>query len=430
MPPKPKRSFAQERLDEARASGIATETPACRVVDDCGGCVWQAVPYERQLEYKRQWIERAYGEVGLTDAVVPSPIGSPDLYRYRNKMEFSFSNHRWLTRAEIESGSAFDRGFALGLHAPGGFDRVLDLTMCPIQTEIADRILAATGEFARASSKSPYNLRRNEGCFRYLTIRVGFYTGETLVSLVTSQRDEGIASEYRDALRSAGVRPTSLYNGVTDRTGATSENAALYLDDGSPHIRERLGGLDCLLAPDTFFQPNTRAAERIVATVREFAELTGVEQVVDLYCGVGALALSVASSAGSVLGVERSGPAVELARRNATANGIGNARFVVGDLDSENAELVGIRPSVVIVDPPRAGLHANALRAVRQLSPDRIVYVSCHPVSQAENIASLCSDGTYRLDSIQPVDQFPHTPHVECVARLIRAGSAAPQRRS
>jgi 23S rRNA (uracil1939-C5)-methyltransferase len=424
LPRKRKLSYAQERLEEAQASGVATEIPACRVFGECGGCAWQSVAYAIQLEYKRQWVERAYRAVGRNDVDVPTPLGSPDLYRYRNKMEFSFSARRWLTRAEIASGSSFDREFALGLHASGAFDRVLDMESCPIQSEVADRILALTRTFARESSRRPFDLRRGDGFYRYLAIRVGVNTGETLVNLVTSERDPAVMSAYRDALSAAGASPTSLYNGVTNLPGSTSENAELYHDDGAPMIRERLGSLTFTLAPDTFFQPNTRTAERIAAIVRDFAELSGVERVVDLYCGVGTLSLTIASAAGYVIGLERSEASVAYANANANANGVGNARFLVADVDRDAlASIVGSRPDIVVVDPPRAGMHARALRALRELAPTRIVYVSCHPVSQAENVAILCSDGLYRLERLQPVDQFPHTPHVECIALLRRQGN-------
>jgi len=379
------------------------------------------------LEFKRQWVERAYRAVGLHHGDVPTPLSSPDLYRYRNKMEFSFSARRWLTRSEIASGSSFDRRFALGLHTPGAFDRVLHLDSCPIQTERADRLLAATGRFARQSSKMAYDVRRAEGFYRFLTIRVGVHTGQTLVTLVTSERDAALMRAYWEALHEEGVAPTGLYNGVTSRVGSTSENATLYHDGGAPTIQERLGALTFTLAPDSFFQPNTRAAEQIVALVNDFAELSGGEQVIDLYCGVGTLSLAVASRAECVVGLERSGSSVALAIENAKANEVGNARFVVADLNAGiPAQIASVKPDVVIVDPPRVGLHANVIHALREMAPARIVYVSCHPVSQAENIAALCLGGAYELERLQPVDQFPHTPHVECIALLRKRGRATP----
>lgn len=352
---------------------------------------------------------------------VPTPIGSPDFYRYRNKMEFSFSGRRWLTRVEVASGALFDRGFALGLHVPGAYDRVLHLETCPLQTEIADQILEATGRFARDSARPPFDLRRGEGFYRYLTVRVGIHTGETLVVLVTSERDPALMEAYKGALETAGVLPSSLYNGVTNRPAATSEGAELYHDDGTPTIRERLDKWTFLLGPDTFFQPNTRAAERLLFLVREWAELGRNEEVIDLYCGVGTLSLAVASAARRVMGLERSGASVALAKRNALENGIANAEFAVTDLDAGiPPEVEPLRPQLVLVDPPRAGIHPKALRALREKAPARILYVSCYPVSQAENVAALCSEGLYRLERIQLIDQFPHTEHIECVALLRR----------
>lgn len=336
-------------------------------------------------------------------------------------MEFSFSERRWLTRTEVASEVLFDRGFALGLHVPGAYDRVLHLETCPIQTEVADQILRATGRFARDSAKPPFDLRRGEGFYRYLTVRVGIHTGETLVTLVTSERDSALMEAYQEALNAAGVLPLSLYNGVTNRPAATSEGAELYHDHGTPTIRERLDKWTFLLGPDTFFQPNTRAAERLLFLVREWAELAGNEEVIDLYCGVGTLSLAVASETRRIIGLERSSSSVSLAKQNALENNIANAEFYVADLyNGIPPETEPLRPQVILVDPPRAGIHPKALRALREKAPARILYVSCYPVSQAENVVALCSEGLYRLDRLQPVDQFPHTEHVECVALLRR----------
>lgn len=417
-----KRTYAQERLDETLESGIGLAEPACRYAGECGGCAWQAVAYDRQLDFKREWVERAFREQGFDDLKVPTPLGSPDLYRYRNKMEFSFSARRWLTRAEIDSGDPIPRDFALGLHAPGAFDRVLDIASCPIQSEAADRLLEATRAFAVQSGAEPYDIHARTGFLRYLILRVGVHTGQTLVMLVTTERREGFMRDYAAALDSAGLLPTCLANGVTERLGATSEGSEITIDAGSPSIQERIGEWTFELGPETFFQPNTRSAERLCEVLRRFAGLSGRETVLDLYCGVGTFALSLSPDAGEVLGVERVEAAVDSARRNAYANGVNNARFIAHDLDSGlPSALSDLQPDVVIVDPPRAGLHANTVQTIRELAPARVVSVSCHPVPQAENLLALCADSSYYIAETQPVDLFPHTPHVENVALLIRS---------
>ncbi len=417
-----KKSFAAARLEEELASGLHLAEPQCRFHEPCGGCSWQAVSYERQLTIKREWVQQTFAEAGLEDVQIPAPIASPSQYGYRNKMEFSFAARRWLTHEEISSGEEFRRDFALGLHAPGAYDRVMDMDACPLQSDVANAYLDATREFALESGEPPYHLRQNTGFYRYLILRQGFNTNQTLVLLITTERKPDVMAAYVDHLAARGLDPVCVANGVTDRLGSTSEGAEIHVDLGDGILRERLKGATFELAPDSFFQPNTLAAEKLVDVVSEYAALTGSETVLDLYCGVGVLSILLAGSAGRVIGMEKMESAVDRARLNAELNDAPNTEFVAADLDQGLVHLpVGSRPDVVVTDPPRAGMHAATVGALLTLAPQRIVYVSCHPKPQAENLMALCADGLYYVAETQPVDLFPQTPHIENVALLVRA---------
>jgi 23S rRNA (uracil1939-C5)-methyltransferase len=417
-----KKSFAALRLEEELESGLHLAEPQCRFHESCGGCSWQPVSYERQLAIKREWVQQTFAEAGFDDVTIPTPIASPNEYGYRNKMEFSFAARRWLTHDEISSGEEFRRDFALGLHAPGAYDRVMDMDVCPLQSETANAYLDATREFALMSGEEPYHLRKNTGFYRYLILRRGVNTDQMLVLLITTERKQDVMEAYVAHLAARGLEPTCVANGVTDRLGSTSEGAEIHVDLGDGLLHERLKDATFALAPDSFFQPNTLAAELLIDVVSEYAALTGSETVLDLYCGVGVLSILLARDAGHVVGIEKMASAVERARINAELNDTPNTHFIAADLDGGLQHIPpGMRPEVVVTDPPRAGMHANTVRALRSLAPKRIVYVSCHPKPQAENLAALCDGGRYYVAEIQPVDLFPQTPHIENVALLVRA---------
>ncbi len=411
-----KRTYAEQCLEEAEP----TEQPRCAYFGECGGCAWQTVAYDRQLEFKRAWIEKQLAECGFDAVEIPLPAPSPDIYGYRNKMEFSFAAWRWLTRAEIASGEEYDRGFALGMHAAGAYDRVIDIQPCPLQTDEANRLLDATRAFARSSGEEPYSVRRQDGFFRYLSLRVGVQTGQTAVVLTTTERNEPLMRRYVQFLAENGMEPHVVANGVTNRLGSSSEGAEIYIDGGAPTFQERLGPFIFDLAPDSFFQPNTMAAEMLCGVTAECAGLTGDETALDLYCGVGALSLFLAQKAERVIGIEKAASAAKLAYRNAQQNSFENAFFLEADLDKGLPNLPIGRPEVVVADPPRAGIHPKAIRGILELKPLRIVYVSCNAKAQAQDMARLCASGRYQLVKTHPIDMFPQTPHVENVAVLER----------
>jgi len=416
-----RKTFADQKLEETLELGLGLAEPECRYFGDCGGCVWQSMAYERQLEFKREWVQQAFADAGLSDVDVPLPLPSPELYGYRNKMEFSFASRRWLTRREIDSGEVLDRDFALGLHCRGAFDRVIDIASCPLQSAEANAYLEATRNFARESGLEPYDLRRQTGFYRYLTIRHGVMTQQTVVVLVTTERRPDVMKAFTEYLHAHDLDPACVANGVTDSKASTSEGSEYFVDYGPPEFEERLRGWSFTLGVDAFFQPNTRGAERLCEVIERYAALEGHETVLDLYCGVGVLAIMLAPRARWVLGVEKAASAAQYATRNAASNGLTNAQFFAADLDTGIPPFPEhFRPDVVVTDPPRAGMHKKTLGALRDLAPERIVSVSCHPVPQAENIVALCEGGAYFVAEAQPVDMFPHTAHVENVVLLKR----------
>lgn len=427
-----KRNYLETRLVAVVAPSPARVDAPCPHFGVCGGCKWQHVRYDEQLRIKRKLVADALAHVGgFRDAVVHDTLPSPRVYGYRNKLEFSFGDRRFLLEAEMglnEARLAKPPGFALGFHAPGRFDRVVDIDRCHLAPEEMNLALDCAKAFARARGLSVYSTRTHEGFLRNLVVRKAFATGEFMVYLVTSAHDAALMRDLLDALRGAlGDRLTTFVNGVTDRRNTVARGDRDLVLHGPGVITERLGDLRFAISPTSFFQTNTEQAERLYALAVERAGLQPAHVVHDLYCGTGTISLYLARHARAVVGCELEAGALADAEANARANGVGNARFLTLDL-KHYAEAVRelpaeLRPDVVVVDPPRAGLHPRLVEELRTLRPERIVYVSCNPASLARDAQGLCREGLYRLGEVQPVDLFPHTYHVESVVALDRARS-------
>ena len=406
-------------LEVLKPSPLRTE-PRCEYFWSCGGCKWQHVEYAAQLDAKRQSVAEALAHTGGFDGLDVRPtIGADEIYFYRNKMEFSFAAHRWLTDWEIASGGAFDRDFALGLHVPGRYDKVLDLKVCYLQSEWSAALVNGTRDFAKEHAWTPWDVHKKDGYLRHLVIRTPEHTDEKMVNLVTNGHDPERIDAYADFLRAAFPEVTTLINTVNTGVAQTAYGEAMHTVFGSGVVHDRIGEHTFEIAPNAFFQTNTRQAEKLYAVAAEFAELTPNDLVYDLYSGAGTIALFVADRVRAVVGVELVEEAVENARANAEANGVGNCAFVTGDMlklfTPDFVEAHG-KPDVLIVDPPRAGLHPKVVDQIGALRPERFVYVSCNPQSQARDLSYLKE--AYRIEAVQPVDLFPHTHHVENVISL------------
>lgn len=417
---KKRKKFAEASILQVLTPSELRTEPKCRYFSSCGGCKWQHVSYSAQLDAKTQSVQEALTHHGgFEDISVLPTIGTEETYYYRNKMEFSFSAMRWLTPKEIESDADFDRSFALGLHVPGNFAKVLDLQECHLQSELSAGIVNGVRRFCKEQGWTAWHVRKHTGYLRHLVIRQAARTEDLMINLVTSHFDAERMDAFTAFLKSDFPQVTTLVNTINSGVAQTAFGEEMHTVFGPGIIRDRIGDATFEIASNAFFQTNTRQAERLYEVVREFAAFTPQDHVYDLYSGAGTISLFVAPHVKHVVGVELVEEAVQNARRNAEVNNVTNTTFVTGDMmrlfNAAFIEEHG-RPDVLIVDPPRAGMHPRVVEQIRQLKPDRFVYVSCNPLTQARDLQML-SD-TFSIDAVQPVDLFPHTHHIESVVKL------------
>jgi 23S rRNA (uracil1939-C5)-methyltransferase len=421
---KVKKHFAYARLTEVLRQSPQACEPRCAHFGSCGGCRLQHLDYAVQIAAKGEQVRDILERIGgFDDPPVEPAIPSPALYGYRNKMEYSFGDVRWLEPDEMEEPQSVpDRDFALGLHPRGRWNRIIHLRECHLPSPRSVEIMKLVQESTGKSGLKPYTTKTNTGYWRFLVVREGVRTGQWLVDLITS--DEPKARGEVDAL---ARRIKAVFPEVTAITHTTSRSkAAVATGDevrvlvGPGYIEEEIGGLRFRISPRAFFQTNTAGAERLYREARALAGLGGDELVYDVYCGTGTIALLMAAQAGRVVGFELEPSAVADARANAELNGLENAEFVQGDAAKLLREgPVWGEPDVIVLDPPRAGLLPDVRRLVPGLGASRIVYVSCNPTTLAADLSEICMNG-YRLRIVKPLDMFPHTPHVECVSLLTR----------
>lgn len=418
----------RRRRDEVEAVALSTlerdgraVEPVCRHFGPCGGCALQDLSYAEQLAGKRALVEQSFARHGgLPEGVRVEPVlGAERAERYRNKMEFTFGNRRWI--APDEPQGAGD-GFALGLHAAGLWQKVIDIQGCSIQPEVGDDILRVARELALRHGLEPWDVRTHQGLLRHLVVRASGSTGEVLVNLVTSREEPERLAPFLQGLLERVPAISTLVQTINSRVATVSTGEREILHHGQGWIREVLLGVEFRVSAQSFFQTNSAQAARLFELVLAEATPRGDEACWDLYCGTGTIALLLARRARAVVGFELVAAAVADARENAARNGLSNARFVEGDaLLTTRLELE--RPDVVVVDPPRAGLHKDLVAPLAACGARRIVYVACKHGSAARDAALLAPLG-WRVARVQPVDLFPHTPHVECVVTLERAGGA------
>ncbi len=421
---KKKKNFAEAVVEEVLEPSPHRVEPLCRHFGVCGGCRWQNAEYSLQLEFKRRQVEDLLHRIGgLSDVVARPTLASPDPYYYRNKMEFTFGSNRWLTAEEIAKGGPVDRDFALGLHIPKRFDRILDLQECHLLSLESAKLVNRVRELAREWNWSPYDTKTHQGYLRNLVIRLGRRTGQMMVNLVTNGDDPARLRRLTRRLLAEFPSMTTLVNSVNQtRSPVAAGQEHIYHGEG--YVMETIGGLRLRVMPTTFFQPNTEQAERLYGVVGEFAAVGGDDTLFDLYSGIGSIGLFLAPAARCVVGVEQQAAAVEEARRNAVENQIENAFFHTGDADQAFQpgllQLYG-NPTVLVADPPRVGLGHEVCQAVLRILPKRVVYVSCNPATQARDLQVL--SGAYSVSAVQPVDMFPQTHHIENVVKLERVST-------
>lgn len=414
-----KRSFAEGRvLRYHKYSPLRTE-PFCEHFTICGGCKWQHLPYEEQLKFKQQQVWDNLHRIGKVALPEMTPIlGSEKTRFYRNKLEFTFSNKRWLTHEDMNNGVVYADMNALGFHIPGAFDKVLDIKKCWLQDDISNQIRLEIRDFALSHGYTFFDLRNQEGFMRNMIVRTSS-TGEIMLIVVFFYED----TEQREALLQhiADKFPqiTSLMYVINSKCNDTITDQDIIAFKGMDHMFEEMEGLKFKIGPKSFYQTNSEQAYILYKVTRDFAGLTGNELVYDLYTGTGTIANFVASKASKVVGIEYVPEAIEDAKVNSQINGIKNTLFYAGDMkDILTLDFINEhgRPDVIITDPPRAGMHDDVVNAILFAEPKRIVYVSCNPATQARDLQLL--DVKYKVTKIQPVDMFPHTHHVENVVLL------------
>ena len=418
-----KHSFMEGRVERiVKPSPVRCE-PRCKHYGECGGCKWQILPYEEQLRHKQQQIIDNLTRIGKVELPEISPIlGSQEIYEYRNKLEFTFSDRKWLSWDTIRAAGGLDNldnTHGLGFHIPNCFDKVLDITECHLMPEINNRIRNGVREYARSLGITFYNEHAHEGQLRTLILRSN-HKGEIMLIVVWADEPDMRVMEY---LRNEFPEIISLLYVVNRKFNDTIGDQEVHVFHGQDHIMEQMEDLQFKVGPKSFYQTNTLQAYELYKVAREFAGLTGNELVFDLYTGTGTIANFVAHQAKQVIGIEYVPEAIEDAKVNAQINHLDNTLFFAGDMkDILNEDFIAQygRPDVIITDPPRAGMHEDVINTILFAEPKRIVYVSCNPATQARDLNML--DSKYRVVKVQPVDMFPHTHHVENVVLLEARG--------
>ena len=393
--------------------------PECSHFKYCGGCSLQNLKYEEQLSQKERQIKETIVHLGGVKEINMEPIvPAPDVYYYRNKMEFSFSNKRWLTDEDEHK----PKDFALGLHVPGNFEKVLDIDNCHLQSELSNKILKSVKESTQLENLEAYDVRSHKGYLRYLVIRQSANKDDLLVNIVTKHDEPDRLKKTVEKLLKDCPEVTCVVNVVNDGVASIAYGSKMNLLRGDGILHERIANVDLEVGPQEFLQTNTKAAELLYAKVLDYADFSKDDNVFDLFSGVGSISLFIAPHVKSVTGFELLPEAVDSAGRNAMSNGILNCKFITGDMRELFRDLDFVKkahgtPDVIVLDPPRGGLHPSIPKRISQLKPSKVVYVSCNPASFARDM-KLFTERNYELKKLQAFDLFPHTPHAELVSLL------------
>ncbi len=412
---KKKRSWAQARMLELITPSDKRGHARCTYQPYCGGCRWQDLAYSQQLKYKKRHVQEALDHIGGLDQVpVLDVIPSDPVFGYRNKMEFSCTPSRWLLPWEL-SHDTIKKDLGIGLHVPGTFDKVIDIEHCSLMPDMGSRILACIRSHIRRSDLLAYHPRTHEGFWRFVMLRHSVALDQWMVNIITSREQPSAMGNMTEDLMETFPNISCIVNNITDaRSGVSTGKKELVLH-GRDYLLEKLGPYEFHISANSFFQTNTRACEKLYSVVAEYAGLTGKEIVLDLYSGTGTIPIWLSGQAKTISGIEIVASAVADARKNARVNGIENCTFEQGDI-KDVLPRMPITPQVIIIDPPRVGMHKDVLDTVLSSGARKLVYVSCNPATLARDLSVLGKK--YRIHKVQPVDMFPHTYHIESVAEL------------
>lgn len=417
---KRKKNYREAKLLEILEPSPDRISPNCSHAAVCGGCSWQHVPYAKQLDFKTRQVTDHIRRIGGLDSPVHPAIGAATAFYYRNKMEYSISSKRWLTDEEIKSEDFVDdAGFAAGLHAPGRFDKILDLKECHLQRKESFQVLQFVKNYCIQNGIEPFNVFEKTGYMRHVMVRTAHHTNNFMVNLVTFKDEPETINKLSDALLAQFPIITTIVNNVNDQHNPTAIGRYENIIFGPGYIVDHIGSFEFKIHPNAFFQTNTAQAEKLYEIALNYAGLNDGDIVYDLYCGVGTLSLYMSQKAKKVVGIELVDVAVENARFNAKENSVDHVYFIKGDMKDvftpKVVEEFGL-PDVLITDPPRAGMHPEVVRRLCELKVPKMVYVSCDSSTMARDLKELSE--VYDVHEIQPVDMFPQTYHVEAVARL------------
>ncbi|MGD8765271.1 MAG: 23S rRNA (uracil(1939)-C(5))-methyltransferase RlmD [Desulfobacteraceae bacterium] len=414
---KKRKNYARAHMVELMSPSPDRITAPCVYSGFCGGCTWQFLEYDKQLIYKRQHVEDAIAHIGLIKGVAVHPtLPSELIFGYRNKMEFSCSDRRWLLPDEMGRDD-IDKNFAIGLHVPGTFYKVIDTHACLIQPDLGNRILMDVRSFIRSSPRSVYGLRSHTGFWRFVMLRHSQAFDQWMVNIITAEEDRKTLKPLSRLLMEKYPEVVSMVNNITSRRAGVAIGEFEVPLAGKSAISDKIGPYEFDISANSFFQTNTLGAKRLYEVIKEYTELGGTEAVLDLYSGTGTIPIVLSESAGQVIGIEIADSAVEDAEKNCKKNKIVNCKFIKGDIKKCLSQITR-RPDVIIIDPPRAGMHREVVSLVLDMGPDRIVYVSCNPTTLARDLGMMIDD--YGILEVQPVDMFPHTYHVETVVKLVK----------
>lgn len=418
---KKKRSYAEAHIVDMVKPSPDRVTPACEHFGVCGGCKWQHIPYESQLRYKRDQVVDALTRIAKVEIPEVNPtLGSKETFCYRNKLEYTFSCKCWITFEDLRSGREIADRNALGFHIPGAFDKVLDIKKCWLQDDLSNRIRLFVRQYALAKGYEFYDIKAQQGLMRTLMVRIAS-TGEVMLIVVFARPEQEKIDDLMGAIAAEFPEITSLLYVVNQKVNDTIADQEVITYRGRDYINEEMEGLQFRIGPKSFYQTNSLQAYELYKVARRMACLKPDDLVYDLYTGTGTIANFVARQVKKVVGIEYVPEAIADAKLNSEVNGIDNTIFFAGDM--KNVLTDGFiaehgRPDVMIIDPPRAGMHEDVVNVILNARPERIVYVSCNPATQARDLALM--DSLYRVEEVQPVDMFPHTHHVENVVRMTR----------
>jgi len=412
---KRKANYAEARLLEIIQKSVLHQEAPCPYFGWCGGCTWQNLSYPEQLKIKKMLVEESIEHIaGLDHITVFETLPSKQIWAYRNKMEFSFSDQCWLLPEELGNES-IKKDFALGLHVPGSFDKILNIEHCLLQSDPANRVLSIVRKYSKEHQLEPYGIRSQQGFLRFLVIRQSLFSNEIMVNIVTFTKQPELLHPLADLIMSEVPEVSSVVNNINTKKAQIAFGEEQIVLCGNKKITDRIGEYSFEISANSFFQTNTTQAEELYNVVLDYTQLKGDEIVWDLYAGTGTISMFLARSAGHVYAFELVDSAVKDALKNARKYSIKNLTFISGDL-LHNLNSIDQQAQIIVVDPPRSGMHPKVCQFLSESTADKIVYVSCNPTTMARDLEILSEK--YKVLKIQPVDMFPHTYHIESVALL------------